>query len=156
MTHHAEGPAPVRRRDRAIAALHPVLFAAYPVLFLWSQNLDEANLADVIPTLLLLCAAAVVLTLVVGLVVRDVRRAAIILSPLIIGLTMYGHVARVVRPLHVPGALQQVGWVAIVLVATVVALRLSAPALQRVGTALTRIAVVLIVVTMIAIVPAEL
>jgi hypothetical protein len=155
MTDHA-APVTVATRRQWASAIHPVLFAAYPVLFLWSQNLGEADLSDVIPTLLVLCAVAAVLTVLLGVLMRDVRRAALVLSPLIIALLMYGHVARLVRPLHIPTVAQQAGWVALVLVATVVALRLSRPALQRVGTALTRVAALLIVVTLIAIVPFQL
>jgi hypothetical protein len=134
-------------------ALHPVLFAAYPVLFLWSQNLGEAEASDVIFPLVVTMAVAAGLTLLLGLLVRDIRRAALILTPLIIGLLMYGHVARVVRPLHLPAILQQAGWVALVLIVTVAALRLSSVAVHRVGLALTRIAALLIAITLIVIVP---
>jgi hypothetical protein len=38
----AAWPPPLRRW----VAWHPLLFAAYPVLFLWSQNLGEAAARD--------------------------------------------------------------------------------------------------------------
>ena len=31
-----------------VSSIHPVLIAAYPVLFLWSQNLGETDPAEVV------------------------------------------------------------------------------------------------------------
>ena len=135
------------------SALHPVLFAAYPVLFLWSQNLGETDTIDVVIPLVVSMLAVALLTVILGLVTRDVRRAAVILTPLVIGLFMYGHAARVVRPLHIPALVQQLGWVALVAIAVVFALRASSAWLQRVGTGLTRVAAILIVITLVLIVP---
>src|SRR5689334_2295388 len=62
-----ETPAAPSRRARAFA-LYPFLFAAYPVLFLWSQNLGEVSIGGVLPVLLLVlgitAAGMAVLTLV--------------------------------------------------------------------------------------------
>ena len=77
------------------------------------------------------------------------------MAPLVIGLLMYGHVARVARPLHVPALAQQAGWVALVAFAAVLALRLTGPLLERVGTALTRVAAMLIVITLVLIIPSQ-
>ena len=101
-------------------------------------------------------ASAALLTVLLGLVLRDVRRAALIVTPVVIGLLVYGHAARVGRVLDIPVLLQRVGWVALVVVAAVAALRLSGPLLQRVGTALTRVAAILIVITLVLIVPFQL
>ncbi len=88
----AHGPA---SRGRWASALHPVLFAAYPVLFLWSQNVAEADPADVVVPLLATTGVAAILTVLLGLVFRDVRRAAVLLTPIVVGLLVYGHAARV-------------------------------------------------------------
>ena len=140
---------------RWVSSIHPVLFAAYPVLFLWSQNVGETDPAEVVLPLVLTTVVVGLITVILGLLMRDVRRAALIMTPLVIGLLMYGHAARVVRPLGVPGLAQQAGWVALVAVATVFALRLSGPLLERVGTALTRVAAVLIAITLVIIVPSQ-
>jgi hypothetical protein len=153
MTTSDPGPDIAQGRRRWASALHPVLFAAYPVLFLWSQNLGETETVDVLIPLVILMLAVALLTVLLGLVTRDVRRAAVIITPLVIGLSMYGHAARVARPLHLPALVQQAGWVALVAVAAVFALRASSPWLQRVGTGLTRIAAILIVITLVTIVP---
>ena len=79
------GAAPASRRLR-FSALHPVLFAAYPVLFLWSQNVAEADPADVLVPLLVTMGAAAIVTVLLGLLLRDVRRAAVAVTPIVIGL----------------------------------------------------------------------
>ena len=143
-------------RSRWASALHPVLFAAYPVLFLWSQNVAEADPADVLVPLLVTMGAAAIVTVLLGLLLRDVRRAAVAVTPIVIGLLMYGHAARVGRSLHAPVLLQQVAWLTLIAVGVIVAVRLSAPRIQRLGTGLTRVAAILIVITLVLIVPAQL
>jgi len=140
------------RRGR-FAAVHPLLFAAYPVLFLWSQNLGETSPSVVLVPLVVAVAVAGATTWLLGLAFHDRRRAALIVSPLVVGLLMYGHVARLLGGVHVPGLVQQAGWVALVGIGIVAAVRLSARRLATVDTALDRIAAILVAVTLITIVP---
>ena len=100
----------VNSHGRWVNYIHPVLFAAYPVLFLWSQNVGETDPAEVVLPLVLTTVVVGLITVILGLLMRDVRRAALIMTPLVIGLLMYGHASRVVRPLGVPGLAQQAGW----------------------------------------------
>lgn len=100
----AEAPR-ASRRQRWVA-WHPLLFAAYPVLFLWSQNLGEASTGDVLPLVALATLAAAVPFVILAVVFRDARRAALIVTPIVLGVLMYGHVAHLVRPLHVRPVLQ--------------------------------------------------
>ena len=66
---------------------------------------------------------------------------------------MYGHAANLLGKVHVPGIIQQAGWVALVLIGVIAAIRLSARWLATVDTALDRIAAILLVVTLVLIVP---
>ena len=116
-------PRPASRRERWVA-WHPLLFAAYPVLFLWSQNLGEARANDVLPLLVMIVAAAAVALAILTLVFRDARRAALIVTPAVVGLLMYGHVANVVGPAHLRSLVQQAGWALLVVLGLVAALRL--------------------------------
>lgn len=138
------------------SAIHPVLFAAYPVLFLWSQNLAEAEAGEVLPPLLVATAVAGVLTIALGLILRDIRKAALILTPLILGFLAYGHATRLSRALDLPAVVQQLAWAAAIVVAIVLAFRLSGRNLERLGTALTRIAAILIAITLVQILPYQL
>ena len=144
------------RGPRWRTAIYPVLFAAYPVLFLWSQNLSEAEPGEVLPPLLITMAGAALLTIILGLILRDIRKAALILTPLIIGLLGYGHATRLSRAFDLPAVVQQAAWAAAVVAAIVLAFRLSGRNLDRLGTALTRIAAILIVITLVQIVPYQL
>ena len=144
-------PAPRRRP----AAVHPLLFAAYAVLFLWSQNLGEADPADAVVPLLVLVGAALGLTLLFGLVFRDRRRGAIVASPIIVGLAMYGHAANLIRPLGVPGAAQQLGWALFVVLAVLAAWRLSDAWIDTFDRLLDGIALLLVLVALVIILPFE-
>jgi hypothetical protein len=134
-------------------AFHPALVAAYPVLFLWSQNLGEVDPADVVPVLLALVGLATIATGVVAIPFRDLRRAALIVTPLVIGLLMYGHLENLVRPLHVPRWAQQAGWAALVLAGLIAAIRGSTIRVEAITRVLNGIAAVLVVVTLVSIVP---
>lgn len=146
---------PARSRLRSLAAFHPLLFAAYPVLYLWSQNLTEVRPTDALPALAVLVIGAAVATWVLGRMLGDARRGALIVSPAVFGLMMYGHVGTYAARLHIPGFIQQLGWAALVVVGVVLAVRLGAPWLGRLDTFLDRIAAILVAVTLVLIVPFE-
>jgi hypothetical protein len=135
--------------------LYPLLFAAYPVLFLWSQNVGEANPADVLPLVGVAVAVAAAATAVLTLVFRDARRAALVVTPVIIGLLMYGHVANLVHAFHVRPLIQQAGWLALAGLGFVAASRLDDARLRQVSTVLDRVGALLIVITLVIIVPFE-
>ena len=137
-------------------SLHPALFAAYPVLFLWSQNLGETNPRDVVVPLVLVVAVALATTVLLAIPFHDGRRAALIVTPLVVGLLAYGHAAALARPLHVPALLQQAGWIALVILGFVAAIRLGARALGRVDTALDRIGLILVAIALVVIVPYQI
>jgi hypothetical protein len=148
----AAAPARPAASDR-LAGIHPLLFAAYPVLFLWSQNLGEADPVDVMLPLVVLVVGAAVLTWVLGRVLGDIRRGALIVSPLAIGLLMYGHVSSYVSGFGIPGIVQQLGWSALVGLAVIAAVRLDIGRIAQLDRVLTRLATVLIIVTLILILP---
>src|SRR5262245_62911201 len=110
-----------KARDR-FAGWHPVLFAAYPVLFLWSQNIDEVPAGDAMPPLLAIVLAALVATLVLAVLVGDRARAALIVTPAALGLLMYGHVVDLVP---VAGTFHRIGWAALIGLGVLGAWRLS-------------------------------
>ncbi|HEX5829230.1 MAG TPA: hypothetical protein VFY23_17010, partial [Candidatus Limnocylindrales bacterium] len=141
---------PAWRRPRI--TFHPLLFAAYPVLFLWSQNLGETSAADVLPLMAIVVAIAAALTLVLGLVLRDVRRAALVVTPVVAGVLMYGHVETLIEPLGIRTTLQQLAWVALVGIGLVAALRLREPALAAASRILDRVGALLVVIALVVIV----
>lgn len=138
---------------RPVDALHPLLFAAYPVLFLWSQNLGETDPREVVTPIVVLVALAATATWLAGRLLGDAGRAALLVTPLAFGLLMYGHVARAVAPLHVPGFVQQAGWAVLVLGAGIAALRLAPARISAASGVLTRVGSVLVAITLVLIVP---
>jgi hypothetical protein len=156
---------PPRRRFQG---LHPLLFAAYPVLFLWSQNVGEVTLADVVRPLFVVIPIAAVATFVLGRVLGDSRRGALIVTPIVIALLMYGHLSRLLDAapdVEAAGgssgaAVTGSSWtwllvlailIGMVIGGVVLALRLDGRRLASLDTGLLRIGALLLVVTLIPI-----
>ena len=137
-------------------SLYPLLFAAYPVLFLWSQNVGEANPADVLPVLVIAIAVAAGATALLTLLFRDARRAALVVTPLVLGFLMYGHLANVLHTLHVRPIIQQAAWILFAVAGLVAAIRLSDARIRQVATILDRVSIVLVAITFVIIVPFEI
>lgn len=135
--------------------IHPILFGAYFVAFVFAQNLGEVELAEVLPVLLLVVAGATAATVLAGLVLGDLRRGAIVASAGVVALLGYGHIANALVPYRVPGWLEQLGWAAILVVAVVVAMRVRGP-LPTLTSGLNALAAVLMVLSLVQIVPHEL
>jgi len=161
-THHSPGPrrtplsttiAAETPRPGRFAGVHPLLFGAYAVLFLWSQNLGETNPRQVLLPLIAVVAGAAVVTIVLGLVLRDRRRGALVASAFLVTLLMYGHAAHILGAVHVPTLVQRVAWVGLIVVALVAAVRLSDRSILALDTALDRIAALLVLVTLVLILP---
>src|SRR5687768_9129518 len=131
---------------------HPVLFAAYFVLFLYSVNLEEVELGDVLPVLALVGGGMAVMLILAGLLVGDVRRAALVLTPIVVAVLAYGHTARLLRPTGIGPTVHQAGWLAIIVVAIIVAWR-GRRYLGVVTRALNVASLALVIVSLISIVP---
>jgi hypothetical protein len=108
------------------------LFAAYPILFLWSLNLDEVPPGDALPPLIAVVLAATVATVLLAVLIGDRARAALIVTPIMLGLLMYG---RFVALVDVPGIVHRIGWAGLVGLGALGAWRLSRPRLVSVDRA---------------------
>jgi hypothetical protein len=85
---------PVRRssRDWTVLPIHPLLAAAYPVIFLFALNIAEQVTLD--PLWLPLGLAVVdagLLLGILGLATRDWQRAALLTTVVVVGFFGYGH-----------------------------------------------------------------
>jgi hypothetical protein len=74
-----------------------LLFATFPVLFLFVQNAERVRLGKVTGPLLVVLIATVVVTVVAALVLRDLRRGAFVGSGFAILSLSYGHVYNAVQ-----------------------------------------------------------
>ena len=135
--------------------VHPLLLAAYPVLFLYGQNLGELAPSDLVGPLIAIVLAALVALIVGAYLVRDGRRAALVVSALAATLLLYGHVTGLVGPLGVRAAVLQVGWIALIGLTIVFAVRAGSGRLALVTRGLNLVTALLVIVTLVSIVPAE-
>lgn len=132
--------------------VHPLLLAGYFVLFLYAQNLGEVALTEVVPVLLVALAGAGVALLLTGLIWRDLRRGAILVSCLVVVFFGYRHVFNATADLPVPTWLVQIGWLAFI-VAGVVAAGRTRERLGSLTRGLDLISGILVFVTLVSIVP---
>lgn len=72
--------------------LHTLIFAAYPILALLVSNLTEVSLSTAARPLILSFLATIVVFLVLKLMVRDDKKAALITSAILILFYSYGHI----------------------------------------------------------------
>ncbi|MCE3233913.1 MAG: NADH-ubiquinone oxidoreductase chain 6 [Vampirovibrio sp.] len=73
------------------APLHPLFFAAYPVLYLYSVSLDETPFTDILVPLALSLGGVLLIYALLGIIISDKRRAAFVTSLLIFLFFAYGH-----------------------------------------------------------------
>ncbi len=140
-------PAP---RPRAVP-LHPFLFAAYPILFLFAVNVGEVRLDELWLPLGLALAGAALTFIVARLVLGDAARAAALTSIGLVAFFGYGHIRALVGPFGVRGIVYQVAVAAAVGLAVLLVLRArSIPA--RLTNTLNVVAAVLILAAVVPVV----
>jgi hypothetical protein len=120
------------------------------VLFLWSQNLGEVPLEDVIQPLAFAIVLAAVATLGLAIVFGMRARSALIVTPAIFGVLMYGHV---IKLFGTPSDLLVAFGVFLVWIGFLAAWRLRTARVLRVDRALTMIGALLVGVSLVQIVP---
>ena len=117
----AIGSAPSWRRRLPV---HPLLFAVYPVLFLYGENMGEVDPGDLVAPLALVLAGTIATYLIARILLRSTGRAALATTLLVAVLFAHGRVLALVagspiaggRLLLVSGAIVLVGLAAVVLV----------------------------------------
>ena len=78
--------------DPTTLPLHPILAAAYPVIFLFAINSEEqVTTAPLWLPLALSVGVTTAVLLVLGLLIRDWRRAGLLTTVLVVGFFGYGH-----------------------------------------------------------------
>ena len=83
--------------------LHPLFFAAYPVLALVGININEVEPTVLWRPLFVLLSAAVLLLALFGLVSREWHRAALLLSILLFLFFTYGHLYAYLKKIDING-----------------------------------------------------
>lgn len=135
--------------------LHPLLLAAYAVLYLYSVNLDEVLPIDAAAPLARGVLAAAGVTLVAALVLRDLRKGAIVATAIVAAFFGFGHVAGYLADIGLDDAAQVGAWGLLVVATFVYALRARA-SIPQVTAGLNVVAIVLALMVGATIVPYEL
>ncbi len=147
-------PGRARLRLGRPVPFHPPLFAAYPVLYLWSANVSQVYADDVMPLLVRVVAVALIVFAAAAVVLRDARRAAIIVTAITVPVLVFGHVDRLLQPVGVGHAAQLAAWIALIVGAVLVAWR-RRRWLASATSALNIVAVALVAMTLTSILPTE-
>lgn len=135
---------------------HPLLLAAYPVLFLFAQNLTEVGIGETYQPILRAAAVAIVIMALVGLLLRDLRRGALVASAVVVIWFAYGYIEDMLRPLGLSrDVLLGACLVGLALVG-VFAWRLRPSRIATITTALNVVAVLLVALTLVDIIPHQL
>jgi hypothetical protein len=140
--------------------LHPVLLAAYPVLFLFSENISEQlSLEPMFPPLAAAMAGTLAVLAILRLLLRDWLRAALVTSVLVGLFFSYGHVRSAADGLIEGGIRQRYllpAWGVLLLVGGLVAWRIRPGALRTTTTVLNVAAAFLVLVNLVPIVGFQL
>jgi hypothetical protein len=135
-------------------ALHPLLIAAYAVLFLYSVNLDRVLPVDAGAPLVRAVLGSAIAWAVLALVFRDARRGAVVASALVVAFHGYGHVDTLLAEIGVGDGLQLAAW-AIVVGGSIAYAARARGSLPRVTGVLNIVGTGLVVVSLAAILPSE-
>jgi hypothetical protein len=142
------GSSGVERRGSASRVrpwpVHPLLLAAYAVLFLFAENIAEVTFGEIVQPLTQALFGAGAVTLVAALVLRDLRRGALVATALLVGWFAFGHVSGLVAPMGLGQDLQLLGWAAFIALAGVAAVVLRERAVVAVTRGLDLVAGVLV------------
>ena len=134
--------------------LHPLLLAAYAVLFVYAANISEVLPRDLLlPLALALGVAAVVLALC-ALLFRDPRRGALLASAVVLAFAFFGHISSQLDGEVIGETVQLALWAAFIGAVGIYAWRARA-SLGGVTTALNVFGLVLVGIALFTIIPAE-
>ncbi|HEY4189663.1 MAG TPA: hypothetical protein VGM28_04505 [Candidatus Limnocylindrales bacterium] len=135
--------------------VHPLLFAAYAVLFLYAANLALVLPVDAEAPLARAVAGAALVWAVCAVVLRDPRRGAVVATASVVAFFAYGHVTGGLSAAGLDDRAQLVLWGLALAAALVYAIR-ARGSLPSVTAGLNVFAIVLVVVSATSIVPYEL
>jgi hypothetical protein len=83
---------------KRFAIVHPVLFALFPILFLYAHNMSELYLLQLAAPLLIAGGAAAIVWLALALAMRDARRAALVSSLFWVWFFCFGRLHALAEP----------------------------------------------------------
>ena len=134
--------------------LYPLLLAGYAVLFVYSANISEVLLEQLIEPLLISLGLGLAVFAVSALLFRDVRRGALLASAVLLAVLFFGHAAFQLGGAGIPEEAQLVVWGIFIVAVGLYAAR-ARGSLSTVTAALNVFTLVLLGMSLVTIIPAE-
>ena len=82
----------MQKNSKKFNIIHTFLFALFPVLFIYSQNVHELSVQEIILPVLLILFAAVLLWLFTRFIIKNNEKSSFIISLLLVLSFSYGHI----------------------------------------------------------------
>lgn len=144
-----DGRKPNERRDWTSLPIHPLLAAAYPVIFLFALNIaEQVTLAPLWLPLALAVIGTAMLLGILGLILRDWQRAALLTTVLVAGFFGYGHAWTAASEILDSQWPLIVAWLLVVGIGLLVAWRIGSTQLRTATRALNAVALFLVVLNL--------
>jgi hypothetical protein len=89
---------PPTSRRRRILPIHPLLFAAFPLLLLYSRNIGEIQFGDIRRPLGIAMLGTLAVWMIFLLLTRHLRKAALASSAVVVTFFSYGHILNILPP----------------------------------------------------------
>ncbi len=84
-------------REKTLQLVHPFLFTIFPILHLYNSNIDLLDLEDIVSSLVIGLLATLALFGFVTRFFRDIARATLLTSGIVVLFYSYGHVYSALR-----------------------------------------------------------
>lgn len=78
-------------------AIHPLLFAVFPVLFLFTHNIDRMPFSETLLPLGISAACTLILFILLILFIKNRRKAALMVSAFLVLFFSYGHIWELIK-----------------------------------------------------------
>ena len=82
----------MQKKYKKFNIIHPFLFSLFPVLFIYSQNIREISVQEIILPVVLILFAAVLLWLLARFIIKNTEKSGFIISLLLVLSFSYGHI----------------------------------------------------------------
>jgi hypothetical protein len=133
----------LRVRGVLAAALLPLSFGLFPILFLFAQNTAELTIPELLPSVVPVIVFTLLGVPLAGFLAKSIRKGSLIAAMLLFSFFSYGHVLRVLPVFLGTGHLLLLVWSALLILGTVRILR-SRGGLERLRGILTTVGAALV------------
>jgi len=82
----------MQKKYKKLNNIHPFLFALFPVLFIYSKNIHEISVQEIVLPVLLILLGAILLWILVRFIIKNNEKSGFIISLLLVLSFSYGHI----------------------------------------------------------------